>query len=309
MSVIRLIEMGPRDGLQNESKVFDPAIRAEFIKKLVQAGVRHIEIGSYVSPKWVPQMAHTAEVYSLLKSDGELKKIKKLNLTALVPNLQGFEDAMKTGIKEIAVFTAASETFSRKNTNASVKESFQRISSVLSAAKKQRIKVRGYISTCYYCPFEGKIANSKVLKLADQLAELGVYEISIGDTVGAAVPSEVRVLNKKLIGSVGRKMLAMHFHDTRGTALSNIYQSLQDGIESFDTSLGGLGGCPYAPGAAGNVATEDVVYLLQGLGHKTGYDLQKLQEVRSWISEKVGRPLQGAAPFQTAKPVDSLSKW
>jgi hydroxymethylglutaryl-CoA lyase len=301
MSKIRLVEMGPRDGLQNESTAFSPQIRAEFIKKLVSAGVRNIEVGAFVSPKWVPQMQNTQGVYRELLSDPRFLKTSNLRLISLVPNTQGLEDALKSGTKEIAVFTAASELFSKKNTNASVKESLTRIKELIPVAKKNKIKIRGYISTCFYCPFEGKISNGKVLKIVETLADLGVYEISIGDTIGAAVPSEVKELNKKLVRSVGRKMLAMHFHDTRGTALANIYQSLQDGITAFDSSLGGLGGCPYAPGAAGNVATEDVVYMLHGMGYKTGYDLIQLKQIRHWISEKVGRKLKGASPFQSVE--------
>ncbi len=298
MSKIRLIEMGPRDGLQNESVSFDPALRAEFIQKLIVAGVRNIEIGAFVSPKWVPQMDKTQEVYKALGERKELDKIKNLRFISLIPNVQGLEKALAAGAKEVAVFTAASESFSKKNTNASISESLERIKALIPIAKKNKLKVRGYISTCYYCPYEGKIANKQVQKLLEHLLSLGVYEVSIGDTIGAAVPTEVEKLNKKLIALAGAKKLAAHFHDTRGTALSNIYQSLQDGIVAFDTSIGGLGGCPYAPGASGNVATEDVVYMLHGMGYKTGYDLEKLTEVRMWIAGKVKRTLKGANIFK-----------
>lgn len=298
MSKIKLVEMAARDGLQNEAIVFSPKVRAEFIQKLVWAGARDIEIGAFVSPKWVPQMDKTDEVFAALRMQPDFMSTKNLHLLSLVPNLQGMEAAIKSGAKEIAVFTAASESFSKKNTNASIAESLERIRSILPLAKKNRLKIRGYVSTCYYCPYEGKVEAKKVLKIVEALLDLDVYEISIGDTVGAAVPTEVAQLNKKLIKVAGEKKLAMHFHDTRGTALSNIYQSLQDGISVFDSSLGGLGGCPYAPGAAGNVATEDVVYMLHGMGHKTGFDLERLREVRLWASGIVGRNLRGANPFK-----------
>lgn len=298
MNKIRLVEMGPRDGLQNEPMSFDSATRAEFVMKLIAAGVRNIEIGAFVSPKWVPQMNKTSDVYKALGERNELKKIKDLRFISLVPNVHGLENALASGAKEIAVFTAASESFSKKNTNTTIAESLERIQTLVPIAKKNKLKIRGYISTCYYCPYEGKIANKQVQKLVDRLLSFGVYEVSVGDTVGAAVPTEVAKLNKKLISLAGAKKLAMHFHDTRGTALSNIYQSLQDGIAAFDTSIGGLGGCPYAPGAAGNVATEDVVYMLHGMGYKTGYDLEKLKEARLWISSKVKRTLKGAQVFK-----------
>lgn len=288
---MRLYELGPRDGLQNELSPITPEVRIEFIKKLAASGAKIIETGSFVSPKWVPQMKNSDEV---VKAVSDLKGVR---LVSLVPNLHGYEDARKVGVKEIAVFTAASEEFSIKNTNASVRESLDRIKEIMPRAKKDRVKVRGYISMCWYCPFEGRIKESKVLKVAEELADLGVYEVSIGDTVGAATPKEVKSLNKKLIRLLGHKKLAMHFHDTRGTALANILASLEQGVETFDSSIGGLGGCPYAPGAAGNVATEDVVYMLHGMGLKTGYDLAKLAEVNAWIARHIGRKLKGAKPF------------
>lgn len=302
MSKVRLVELGPRDGLQNESITLPVETRVQFIEKLVAAGVSNIETGAFVSPKWVPQMTNSLEVLKALRQKQKTGAISKsIRFVNLVPNLKGLEDALKAEAQEIAVFTAASESFSKKNTNATIAESMHRIKEVVAVAKKNKIKIRGYISTCWYCPFEGKIANSKVLKLAEQLEDLGVYEVSIGDTIGAATPSEVRILNKKLIKTVGTKKLAMHFHDTRGTALANILASLDMGIFAFDSSLGGLGGCPYAPGAAGNVATEDVVYMLHGMGMKTGYDLEKLQEINQWMSPILKRSLKGARPFKPQK--------
>ena len=295
---MKLFEVGTRDGLQNEAVTFDVATRVEFVERLVAAGVRNIEVGAFVSPKWVPQMAHSAEVLRELNRKKKLKLLAtKSNLVSLVPNIQGFEDAVAAGAQEIAVFTAASETFSLKNTNASIKESLERIKQVMKRAKEEKVRVRGYLSTCYFCPFEGRIRESKVLSVTEKLLDLGVYEVSIGDTIGAATPNQVRSLNQKLIRLAGRKKLAMHFHDTRGTALANILVSLEMGILTFDSSLGGLGGCPYAPGAAGNVATEDVVYMLHGLGVQTGYDLQKLRDVNEWAAKKVNHVLRGARPF------------
>lgn len=298
MSLVKIVEVGPRDGLQNETTPVDAETRIEFVERLIGAGLKAIEVGAFVSPKWVPQMQDSDVVAKALarkKSSGVFSK--SIHLMGLVPNLRGYEDARAAGIKEVAVFTTASEAFSKKNTNVSVEESLNRIREIMPRAKKDKVKVRGYISMCWYCPFEGRIKESKVLKVAEELADIGVYEVSVGDTVGAATPNEVRSLNKKLIKLLGKKSLAMHFHDTRGTALANILASLEQGIETFDSSIGGLGGCPYAPGAAGNVATEDVVYMLHGMGAKTGCDLVKLREVNEWISSKIGRKLRGARPF------------
>lgn len=298
MGKIRIIEMAARDGLQNEAQVFPPEVRAEFVQRLAKAGLKHIEVGAFVSPKWVPQMENTTQVYQELR---RLKIANDVRMTGLVPNLRGFEDAMRAGAQDVAVFTAASETFSKKNTNASIEESMVRAREVIVAAKKKKVKVRAYISTCYYCPFEGRVKPERVVKLAQELYKFGAYEISIGDTIGAAVPTEVRDLNRRLLRKIPKSRLAMHFHDTRGTALANILQSLQDGITAFDSSLGGLGGCPYAPGAAGNVATENVVYMLNGMGHRTGLDLDELKKVRDWISQKVNRPLRAASAFRCAE--------
>lgn len=299
MSLVKIVEVGPRDGLQNETTPVDAETRIEFVERLIGAGLKAIEVGAFVSPKWVPQMQDSDVVAKALgqkQSSGVFSK--SIHLMGLVPNLRGYEDARSAGIKEVAVFTTASEAFSKKNTNVSVEESLNRIREIMPRAKKDKVKVRGYISMCWYCPFEGRIKESKVLKVAEELADIGVYEVSVGDTVGAATPNEVRSLNKKLIKLLGKKTLAMHFHDTRGTALANILASLEQGIETFDSSIGGLGGCPYAPGAAGNVATEDVIYMLHGMGAKTGCDLGKLREVNEWISSKIGRKLRGARPFK-----------
>lgn len=299
MSLVKIVEVGPRDGLQNESAPTDSETRIEFVERLISAGLKTIEVGAFVSPKWVPQMQNSNVVTkALIQKQAAGAFGKSTHLMALIPNLRGYEDARAAGVKEVAVFTAASEMFSKKNTNASIEESLNRIREIMPKAKKDKVKVRGYISMCWYCPFEGRIKESKVLKVAEALVDAGVYEVSIGDTVGAATPNEVRSLNKKLIKLLGKKFLAMHFHDTRGTALANILASLEQGIETFDSSIGGLGGCPYAPGAAGNVATEDVIYMLHGMGVKTGCDLDKLREVNEWIASKIGRRLRGARPFK-----------
>lgn len=300
---VQIVEVGPRDGLQNESSVLDISTRLQFAQKLAQAGLRRIELGAFVSPEWVPQMAGSGR---LIKKALEFQRQGKIpagvRFSALVPNRRGMEDAIESGVREVAIFTAASESFSQRNTNCSVAESLRRFQPVAEMARKKKIKVRGYLSTCFGCPYEGKISESKVLRVSEKLFELGVYELSIGDTIGVAHPRAVRSLTKKLIGEFGSQRIAMHFHDTRGTALANILASLDLGIRVFDTSLGGLGGCPYAPGASGNVATEDVVYMLEGMGLKTGVDLKELIRLNKWMTARVqhGLPsrvaLAGVAP-------------
>ncbi|MDG0815221.1 hydroxymethylglutaryl-CoA lyase [Bdellovibrio svalbardensis] len=291
-SSVVIVEMGLRDGLQNEKTVLDADTRVEFAKRLIDAGTKRVEIGSFVSPTWVPQMAGTADVLAktfALQKVGKLSK--KAELSVLVPNERGLQDAIQSGVKEVAIFAACSESFSKKNINCSIEESFQRFAPVMALAKKHKIKVRGYLSTCFGCPFEGKVSEAKVVKLAQRMHKLGVYELSIGDTIGVADVGQVRSLFKKLKKVVPAKKLAGHFHDTRGQALANILAAYDLGITVFDTSLGGLGGCPYAPGATGNVATEDVVYMLHGMGVKTGLNLDKLLEINPWIAEKIQHPL------------------
>lgn len=287
-----IVEMGLRDGLQNEKHVLDASTRVEFAKRLIEAGTKRVEIGSFVSAAWVPQMAGTAEVLTktlALQKNGGLPK--KTEFSVLVPNEQGMQAAVQSGVKEVAIFAACSESFSKKNINCSIEESFKRFEPVMALAKKHKIKVRGYLSTCFGCPFEGKVSEAKVVKLAQRMHKLGVYELSIGDTIGVADVGQVRSLFKKLKKVVPAKKLAGHFHDTRGQALANILAAYELGISVFDTSIGGLGGCPYAPGATGNVATEDVVYMFHGLGVKTGLNLDKLLELNPWVAEKIQHPL------------------
>ena len=287
-----IVEMGLRDGLQNEKHVLDADTRVEFAKRLIEAGTKRVEIGAFVSPKWVPQMAGTAEVltktFSLQKA-GDIPK--KIEFSVLVPNEQGMLDAIQSGVKEVAIFAACSESFSKKNINCTIEESFHRFKPVMALAKKHKIRVRGYLSTCFGCPFEGKVPEAKVVKLAQRMHEMGVYELSIGDTIGVANVGQVRSLFRKLKKVVPVKKLAGHFHDTRGQALANILAAYDLGVRVFDTSFGGLGGCPYAPGATGNVATEDVVYMFEGLGVKTGLDLDKLLSIDSWMAEKIQHSL------------------
>ncbi|QDK39244.1 hydroxymethylglutaryl-CoA lyase [Bdellovibrio sp. NC01] len=291
-NAVVIVEMGLRDGLQNEKTVLDADTRVEFAKRLIEAGTKRVEIGSFVSPKWVPQMAGTSEILAktfALQKTGALPK--KTEFSVLVPNEHGMLDAIKSGVKEIAIFAACSESFSKKNINCTIEESFQRFEPVMALAKKHKIKVRGYLSTCFGCPFEGKVPEARVVKLAQRMHKMGVYELSIGDTIGVADVGQVRSLFKKLKKVVPAKKLAGHFHDTRGQALANILAAYDMGITVFDASLGGLGGCPYAPGATGNVATEDVVYMFHGMGVKTGLNLDKLLEINPWMAEKIQHPL------------------
>ena len=289
---ITIVEMGLRDGLQNEKTILDSAIRVEFARQLVNAGVKRLEVGAFVSPKWVPQMAGTAEVVAGTKDLIKTKKIPaKTEISVLVPNEEGMLKAIEAGLKEVAIFAACSESFSKKNINCTIDESFERFKPVMALAKKHKIKVRGYLSTCFGCPFEGKVPEAQVVKLAKRMNALGVYEISIGDTIGIAHAGQVESLFKKLIKVVPLKKLAGHFHDTRGQALANVLVALKQGVKVFDSSMGGLGGCPYAPGATGNLATEDLVYMLHGMGYDTGLDLKKLIAITPWMTEKIGHSL------------------
>ena len=293
MSRIKIVDVGPRDGLQNEKITLDVDTRLEFAKRLADAGMTEIELAAFVSPQWVPQMAGATELMTkafAAQATGD-SLFAKAKLSALVPNPRGMQDAMAVGMKKIAIFGSASESFARKNINCTIDESFARFQQVVALAKSNGIQVRGYLSMCFGCPFEGDIPEGRVVRLVKRLVELGVYEVSIGDTIGIAHPGQVRSLVRKLIDAVGCEKLAMHFHDTRGTAIANVLASLDLGIRTFDSSLGGLGGCPYAPAATGNVATEDVVYMLHGMGHTTGLDLKKLIEINHWMAEKVKHEL------------------
>lgn len=289
MKTVTLVEMGLRDGLQNEKVFLSSELRAELACKLSEAGLRRIEVGAFVSSQWVPQMAGTSEVLKQLQQNKRIHK--KSEMSVLVPNEKGMLEAIESGAREVAIFTAATDSFTKKNINCTIEESFLRFEPVMKLAKKHKIKVRGYLSTCFGCPFEGKVSEAKVLKLAQRLHQMGCYEISIGDTIGVAHVGQVQSLFKKLKKVVPVKKIAGHFHDTRGQALANIFAAYQVGVRVFDSSLGGLGGCPYAPGATGNVATEDVVYLFQGLGVSTKVDLGKLIEINHWIAPQFDHPL------------------
>ncbi len=282
---IRVIEVGPRDGLQNEKKIIDTNDKFEYIKLLIEAGVKEIEATSFVRADKIPQMFDGKELAVKLSS---YTKQKDLSIYALVPNMKGLEGAIETGMKDIAVFTATSETFNQKNINATIHESLVRIKPVLEKAQAKKLKVRGYISTVFGCPYEGKTSLDKMLYLVDELKKGGCFEVSIGDTVGVGNPDLVYEVITKLKAHHDLSYFSMHFHDTRGMAIANILASLQNGIKSFDSSSGGLGGCPYAVGSSGNVATEDVLYLLNSMGYETGIDFDKLFKASSFILEKLG---------------------
>lgn len=264
---VTVVEVGPRDGLQNEAAALSVEARVTFCDALLAAGLPVVEVGAFVSPRWVPQMASSEEV---------LRRVARkpgARTPVLVPNRKGFEAARAAGAREIAVFTAASETFNRKNINASIDESFERFSEFVPEARREGFWIRGYISTAFGCPYEGAVAPAKVLEVARRLVEAGCHETSVGDTIGVAVPSQVADVMGSLKEALGAEALAVHFHDTRGTALANVLAALQEGIAIVDSSAGGLGGCPYAPGASGNLATEDLLYMLNGMGLETGVDL------------------------------------
>jgi hydroxymethylglutaryl-CoA lyase len=282
---VSIVEVGPRDGLQNESQTLTLEQKLQFIKLLAEAGHTNIEAGAFVRADKIPQMADSKE---LLK---KLPKSKKIRYWSLVPNEHGFKEAFLANVTNIAIFTASSETFNQKNINTSIAGSFERFQTFVPVAKKNDMKVRGYISTAFGCPYEGKINPKAVLKVAEGLMKLGCDEISVGDTIGVANPVQVKALSKSLLKSVGAKKLAMHFHDTRGTALANVLASLETGIRTFDSSSGGLGGCPYAPGASGNVATDDLVYMLESMGIKTGINLSKQVKASEFVQRILGRVL------------------
>ena len=280
---VKLVEVSPRDGLQNESETVPTDVKVELIDRLSRAGLRVIESGSFVSPKWVPQMADTAAVLArIARSAGARYPV-------LVPNMRGFEDARAAGVRDIAIFAAASETFSRKNINASIDESLARYEDVCAAARAHAMTIRGYISCVLWCPYEGRIQPAAVARVAERLLAMGCYEISLGETIGKGTPGEVQHLIAALT-SIPREKLAVHFHDTYGQALANVFAALELGIATVDCSVAGLGGCPYAPGATGNVASEDVLYMLNGLGISTGVDLPRLVEAGRFISGPLGRP-------------------
>lgn len=281
---VRLVEMSPRDGLQNEAgPVIATDIKTGLIDRLADCGLSHIESASFVSPKWVPQMGDAAEVMAGINRKAGVR------YSVLTPNLRGFENALAAGVDEVAVFGAASESFSQKNINCSIAESLERFLPVMEAAQKHNIPVRGYVSTVLGCPYEGDIAPKQVAKVAKDLADMGCYEISLGDTIGVGTPRKAKRMLEAVAMHVPVERLAAHFHDTYGQALANLYAVLEEGIGVIDASVAGLGGCPYAKGASGNVATEDVLYLLNGLGIRTGVDLNKLVTTGEWISNQLER--------------------
>ena len=278
MTSVRIVEVGPRDGLQNEPREVPTAVKVELIERLADAGLPAIEATAFVSPKWVPQMADHTEVLE------RIRRKPGVDYPVLAPNLKGFESARAAGATEVAIFGAASESFSRKNINCSIAESLERFRPVAEQARKHGIRVRGYVSCVLGCPYEGDISPSTVAKVAEALFEMGCYEVSLGDTIGTGTPAKTKAMIEACAARVPVEKLAGHYHDTYGQALANIYASLELGVATFDSSVAGLGGCPYAAGASGNVATEDVVYLLDGLGIRTGVGLARLVEIGEWIS-------------------------
>jgi len=280
---INIVEVGPRDGLQNEKKIIDVATKVELIERLAKAGLKTVEAGAFVSPKWVPQMAASDEVMA------KINRREGVSYPVLTPNMRGLEGARAAKADTIAVFAAASESFSNKNINCSIDESLERFRPVVEAAQADGIRVRGYVSCVLGCPFEGKIPLDNVVRVSKALFEMGCYEISLGDTIGIGAAGETRGMIRAVASEVPIANLAGHFHDTYGQALANIYAALEEGVKIFDSSVSGLGGCPYATGASGNVATEDVLYMLHWSGLKTGVDLDAMIEISIWISEKLER--------------------
>ena len=280
---VKIVEVGPRDGLQNEATPINAEDKVTLIEMLSEAGVSYIESGSFVSPKWVPQMATSGEVFQTIK------RKPKVTYAALTPNMKGYEAAIAVNADEVAIFSAASESFSQKNINCSIEESIARFAPIIADAKKRNIKVRGYVSCVVGCPYEGDIDPEQVAIVAEKLLAMGCYEISLGDTIGVGTPASVTKMLQAVTARVPSDKLAVHFHDTYGQALTNIYAALQFGISVIDSSIAGLGGCPYAKGASGNVATEDVVYLLNGLDISTNIDFDKLLKAGWFISNKLGK--------------------
>jgi hydroxymethylglutaryl-CoA lyase len=281
---VRIVEVGPRDGLQNEKQTITTATKIQLIENLVAAGLTYIEAGSFVNPKWVPQMADSGDVFS-----GVARK-PGVTYAALTPNLQGYERAIAVNANEVAIFAAASEAFSQKNINCSISESIQRFETLISAAKAQQIPVRGYISCVAGCPYSGAVDVETVASIAKELLAMGCYEISLGDTIGVGTAGQIKHLIETLARDIPIEKIAAHMHDTYGQALANIYAALEMGVSVIDSSVAGLGGCPYAAGATGNVATEDVVYLLNGLGIQHGVDLDKLIYAGNTISAALNKP-------------------
>ncbi|MCA0314921.1 MAG: hydroxymethylglutaryl-CoA lyase [Candidatus Melainabacteria bacterium] len=284
---VTVFEVGPRDGLQNESKHIETADKVALIEAIAQAGLKQIEVTSFVSPKWIPQLADGAQVIASLSLPTDV------SISALVPNLKGYEAAKASGLKQINLFLSASEAHSKKNINKSVAEALSTMKEVADVALQDGMRLRCYVSTVFACPYEGPVSINSVLKVVEGLVSMGVHEISLGDTIGAANPLQVKQVLDALKGLVSFEKLALHFHDTRGTALANVVAGIESGVTIFDSSLGGLGGCPYAPGASGNLATEDLVYMLHGMGIKTGIDLPALIEAGALAQKLLGKELPG----------------
>lgn len=280
---VKIVEVGPRDGLQNEQGILPLTAKIALVEQLADAGCSLIEAGSFVSTKWVPQMADSALVFQ------QIKRQKNVRYTALTPNLQGLEAAIDAQVNEVAIFGAVSETFSQKNINCSIAESLQRFKPLMALAQKHQLPVRGYVSCVLGCPYEGYIAPQKVAQVSQQLLEMGCYEISLGDTIGVGTPVKTQQMLSAVLNNISADSLAVHFHDTYGQALANILVALQQGIAVVDSAVSGLGGCPYAKGASGNVATEDLVYMLEGMHIKTGINLQKLIQAGANIMQTLGR--------------------
>ncbi len=287
--MIRIIEVSPRDGLQNEAEFIPTTVKVEFINRLSRLHFSAIETTSFVSPKWIPQLADHTEVFE------KIHKNPQIHYPVLVPNMQGFEAALAAGVREIAVFTAASNSFAERNINCTIEESFIRLKPVIDAAQKNHIRVRGYVSCVLGCPYEGEIDIEYVAAVADRLYQLGCYEISLGDTIGVGTPLKAQKMVEKVMKKIPLNGLAGHFHDTYGQALANIFAVMQLGMTAFDSSVSGLGGCPYAKGAAGNVATEDLVYMLEGMGINTGINLDELIDTGLFICNKLGKPTRSKA--------------
>ncbi|MDH3315050.1 MAG: hydroxymethylglutaryl-CoA lyase [Gammaproteobacteria bacterium] len=281
---VRIVEVGPRDGLQNEPQTVATEVKIELIDRLSATGLKAIEATAFVSPKWVPQMADNAAVMA------GIRRRAGISYPVLVPNMKGFESALQSGCDEIAIFAAASESFSRKNINCSIDESLERFAPVIDAAKQNDVRVRGYISCVLGCPYEGEVSAKAVARVAARLFQLGCYEISLGDTIGVGTAGATQIMIDAVTEKLPVNNIAGHFHDTYGQALANVLAAMQRGVAVFDSSVAGLGGCPYAPGATGNVATEDLLYMLNGLGVSTGVNLEAVIEAGKFISEALARP-------------------
>lgn len=280
---VKIVEVGPRDGLQNEKGEVPTAVKLELIERLAEAGLQAVEATAFVSPKWIPQMADHTEVLE------RIRRRPGVSYPVLTPNLKGFEAARAAGATEVAIFGAATEAFSKRNINCSIAESLERFRPITEAAARYGIKVRGYVSCVLGCPYEGPVAPQKVAEVAGALIDMGCYEISLGDSIGTGTPGTTQAMIEACAKKVPLAQLAGHYHDTYGQALANVYASMELGVATFDSSVAGLGGCPYAKGASGNVATEDVVYMLQGLGIETGIDLDRLVDIGQWICGVIGR--------------------